>query len=324
MNISKHVQILVLVLFQSFFLASYAATNQTIFTAIFAHGLGGQAFHGEAYSDFFCCPIIAENGPEWNHNIYGDNAGPEQSCLAQEDDIKVIEKQIETHLQENIVLLGVSKGAATMINTVGWLADNHPSYLNNVKAVILDSPFSCPETVAVNVVKHQIGGNIGECIGSSIDNSCIRPIVKKLETRIYPNYDPQGITPIKSIKQQWSHVDKDMVIVFVHSKKDQLISINDSRVLYLELKKLGFKNLYLIEAVDGAHGNVFWGSDKGGILEKLCLIYLKHDLPLPSLNDKYIESLIKRTGQQMLSAIQPSIKEVNQSLHPWLSWLGLV
>jgi hypothetical protein len=278
---------------------------QKPFVALYAHGLGGNATHGVYYREFIGCPITGKNGPEWN--CYP--SGPQQSCLAQDSDIQVVREQVEKHAHDNIILLGVSKGAATMINTVGWFACNSPHCLNAIKAVIIDSPFSNPERVAAHLVKRYLGS-----MGASM-----RSTFNFLETKMYPNYDPHGITPLKAITQQWHYVDRNMVVVFIHSQMDELISVNDSRLLYRELKKLHFANVYLIEASAGTHANVCWGPHKYEILEKLCLIYMKHGLPLPSgLSEQYREMLrgylTCTSGQQLLMDIQPSIENVTQRL----------
>ena len=71
----------------------------------------------------------------------------------------------------------------------------------------------------------------------------------------------------------WRQVkNKDMVIVFVHSQTDDFIQIDSSWRLYRELKKMDFKNLYLIEAEEGVHGVTFMRPAKQFVLEKLCLI----------------------------------------------------
>ena len=324
----------------SFFIATYAfqafgMNTNTEHHAIFAHGLGGDASQGCCYQDFIGCPITGNDGPEWDQTIHGDNRGPQQSHLAQDGDIEVIVKQIEANAEKNLILLGVSKGAATMINTVGWLASNDVNTLNCIKAVVLDSPFTSPETVAANIVKKQttnflspldswIAGGIGSSLGSSVDSSISRPLVTTIESKIYPNYDPAGITPIKAITEQWHAVDRDMVIVFVHSEEDSLITINDSRLLYHELKKMGFKNLYLIEASLGCHANAFWGPYGIFIKRYLCLIYRTHNLPLAELTYEEIHfqhSMTKEQQEFELQTLQPSLAQIRAKLYPyWPSW----
>ena len=299
--------------------------NSLKYVAIFAHGLGGDASQKCFYHDLIGCPIFGENGPEWNKDLYGHKAGPQQSCLAQRADIDIVTKQLNEHVKEDIILLGISKGAATMLNTVGWLAENNSVTLKNIKAVILDSPFASPEEVAANIIGETSKSFFGNTIGGSMKSSAssLSFAMKYGIKKNFPNYDQQGITPLKSVQNLWKNVDKNMVIVFIHSSKDSLISIDDSRHLYKELKKHGFKNLYLIEACDGAHGNVCWGPDKASIFEKLCLIYVKHNLPLPHLLPSQritsLQNFHTKQNQYLLSTIQPSIEEIDNKLHSWRS-----
>ncbi len=237
--------------------------------AIFAHGLGGDADQRIYYHDTIGCPIVGQNGPEWDRTKYGHNIGPQQSCLAQEDDIFVITKQIKKYTQENknIILFGVSKGAATMINTIAWLATHNPDLLKNINAVILESPFASVEKVVARIV------------GINFDEQT-KHTNKSIAHEYFPNYNPENITPIKSVTSMWDTVNRNLVIVFVHSKQDKLIDITDSQLLHGTLKQKNFKNLYLIEAQTGQHANIFWGPDRKHILEKLHEIYRKHNLPI--------------------------------------------
>jgi hypothetical protein len=302
--------------------AMHSTKNHTEYTTIFAHGLGGDRKQVQYYENAVIGgKIIAENGPEWQDREYFETRRPElESCLAQDADIKVITQQMEKLPNENIILLGVSKGAATMINTMGYLSVQKSPRLNNIKAVIVESPFAVPENVALNIIRKSCGSFFGPCMKTSCDTSLGHYVLKKIETKLYPNYKPKGITPIKAVKEQWNNVDKNTVIIFIHSKTDTLISINDSRLLYSELQKLGFKNLYFIEALNGEHGNVFWGPDQDSVIKKLSLIYAKHNLPLTELNLALIKSIDSKQEQALLTEMQPSEKEVYQMLHPWKAW----
>ena len=276
------------------------SAQQQQWRAIFAHGLGGNAEHMIRYQNFIGCDIIGENGPEVL-SLNPRTIDPRQSCLAQDNDIAVVTRQIRAQEEQNpLVLMGVSKGAATMINTIGWLADNQPQELNKIKAVILDSPFASPESVGVNVAYQNTCSLMPSPVAWLASSIAI--------PQVYRNYDPHDITPIKAITNQWHKVDRNLVIVFIHSTQDTLISYRDSRRLYGELKKLGFNNLYLIQT-RGEHGKIFWGPSQEMIRFNLYAIYRKHDLPMPDnfTYDFYPEEKLFRT-------IQPSVYESSSSL----------
>lgn len=129
--------------------------------------------------------------------------------------------------------------------------------------------------------------------------------------------------------------------MYIHSIPDELISINDSRQLYIELKKLGFKYVYLIEAKEGGHAQAcFYDADYGmgygiarpEIMKRLCAIYAKHELPLfPDLNklnpkiQQYkpaLEAFCKpdvvntQECQKLLAEMQPTIAQVEKRINP--------
>ncbi|MFH1832306.1 MAG: hypothetical protein ABH827_05920, partial [bacterium] len=231
---SFHAGFFALVLsFCGFVAQNLGAAGAVNYKAIFAHGLGGKKDFGQYYGPLMGCPIIGENGPEWDKSKYWTGVGPGKSCLAQQGDIDVVVKQIEANQKDNLILFGVSKGAATVLNTVGYLAENKPEYLKNIKAVIADAPFAKPENVAAQMVGNIASGFWGR-VGAKV---------------MYPHYEITGITPYKAVTQMWANsvVDRNMVVTFIHGRGDRLISINDSRCLYIELKKLGYKNVYLLE-----------------------------------------------------------------------------
>jgi hypothetical protein len=311
--------------------ASFSHNNSQkmpFYINIFAHGLGGTAGSGlKGYKEFIGGFITGKNGPEWNADLYGKYAGPLQSSLAQEADIAVVADQIVQYPHAKLILSGVSKGAATMVNTVGWLAVNNPLLLERVAAVIVESPFDSMESAAANmmhtVVEKFGSAHIATDAETTLDSYCVRPLGKYFERVRFKNYKSDGISPIKAVREMWPHVNKNMVVVFVHSQEDEVISVNASRILYATLKEHGFQNLYYIETEKGAHANVFWGADKKLVLEQLCYIYIQHGLPLPhEMSADVAELLLERfekDSKVVLAAMQPTVGEINARVHPWLS-----
>ncbi|MFH1832104.1 MAG: hypothetical protein ABH827_04885 [bacterium] len=324
------------------------AMQQDSYRAIFAHGLGGTILQMRFYNQFFGCKMIGEEGPEWASVWSKKDSGVKQSCLGQNDDINVIVKQLETCFKEKkeVVGVAVSKGAATWINTIGWLAELRPKYLAHIKALVLESPFATPATIPV----HAFGNFLG--IERLINMFGCSQVPEEFVRSQYKNYNPKGITPLKAITTQWCKdaVDRNMVVVFLHSKKDRLISINDSRRLYIELKKLKFKNVYLIEIAAGEHANICFDSRwhvKEDILEKLSVIYAYNKLfkimPVVGktfrsrLREFYIEKgeskmvtqdegltfdeeffvqsiELTEAGKDLLQEMQPSIEQVQERM----------
>lgn len=278
---------------------------------IFAHGLGGNKKSGERlYKNIIGGKIIGENGPDVNFR--------HQTCLAQDADINIVIEQIKENSEKNLTLSGISKGAATMINTIGTLSEQKPELLQHVKAVIIDSPFISPESVVHNVIRSKFPRFFQGIIDETLKTTPLRFLTKYALKKLYPAYDPKKITPLKSIQELWRNVDKNIVIILIHSQKDSLINVNDSRMLYLELKKLGFNNLYFIETTQGAHGKADWGIENDLVLQALHGIYLKHNLPFPQgfnrrekeLNDADRDSLFSQ-----LLTFQPTIEEISKKMY---------
>jgi len=273
---------------------------------IFGHGLGADFNHVDAYKRYGVIPqsfeCLSKNGPEVS------NGGPTASCLAQDGDIDVIIGEIEAACEKygrdcKIVLVGVSKSAATMLNTIGKLASIKSEHLKNIKAVILDSPFADANDVACDVV-------CPKRLAYSIVKSSLKIAVKMLINKVaYKNYDPYGIQPIKAVREEWGDVDKDMLIVFFHSKDDALINVSHSKLLSDEIRALGFKNTYFIQTSGDVHANIFWGNWSEFTLTRLWSIYKKYELPLPSEDEIIVHNSVK---QALRDVKKMSIEEMNK------------
>jgi len=277
------------------------------FNYVFCHGLGGDQNQVGYYHGFGIIPtkvsderIFSENGPEVGNLGLSD--------LAQQRDIDVLVGQIRqiSSDESDIIGVAVSKGAATWINAVGQLASSEEGQqeIRKIRALVLESPFADAIDIAHSFAQRPLF-----YMGLSGDNSVYRWAEKTALTSIYPNYDPEGISPIKSVKELWGNVDRNLIIVFIHSKQDGLIPVNHSRQLYLELKKLGFENLYLIETEYGQHANVFWdGKNRNEPFEMLCYIYDHHDLPV------FDDYRAPSNQGELLAGMQPSIETVQKRI----------
>ncbi len=299
-----------------------AAVPQAL-TGIFAHGVGGKAAPlVEQYGAIFG-PLVGRDGPEWDAGVHGSSVGRWRSCLAQQGDIDVIVAQLEERLRDysgaGTMLVGVSKGAATMFNTIGYCAEHRPDLLAGLRLVVFDSPFRSPESAARQIAYAAAGGVSGwipwlagspiRLIGSLMPDSCSSLGV----SAVYRKYDWAGVTPERSL-DGWRNpaIDRDMVIIFIHSQEDAAISVNDSRYLYRELLKLGYKNVYLIEAKRGRHGAVLWDHDKDAIYYCLDAIYQRHGFSsssssvlglIPAIRDRELDRVAKPTLEEVAARI---------------------
>ncbi len=281
MNLSK----LFLTLALTCNLLTFCQDNEKEFNYLFVHGLGGDRNQIRPYIDYkvikkgIACHSF--NGPEVNEGSFF------KSCLGQEDDIEQISDGItDKNISNPLIGVGVSKGAATLINTVGSQA------IPNIKALVLESPFANASEVVRN---HKLArySALGFLFGGD-----------RLAKWSFPNYKPDGIQPIKVVNK----IPRDVPIMIFHSKKDALIDIEHSRKLYLELIKENRDNVYLIETEDGDHANVIWNQTRKNlfILNVIHEFYKKYNLP-------YCPELIKNID---LKKFQPSLKEIQKKLMP--------
>jgi len=234
-------------------------TRKTV--GIFAHGLGGNASQVRNYRSLFDCDCIGVNGPEVAHDFFS-------SCLGQDGDIDAIVQEIIKQVKagNDIIGIGFSKGAATWINVIGWLAENKPELLKYIKVLILDSPFAAPENVSVKAFEQleQVKKSGEMSVGASISD-------------LFKNYDADGRTPIKAVTEQWGQIKKkDMLIVLTHSNGDNLINIKDSRLLCAAMVKYGFKP-YFIQMSMGRHGMAF-SDPHNKVIDKIRTVFVKYKM----------------------------------------------
>lgn len=176
-------------------------------------------------------------------------------ALAQTADIESLSNAcIKVKEQNNLdllVLVGVSRGAATSIN---YLCIKGAQL---IKAAVLECPFA-----RYSSIEHLF----------SPAAKIINPL------------DPYTLITSSALT---------IPILLVHSQKDTLIPIKDSRELYAALKKSGNKDVYLLELTQGAHANCQSGSE--GRKYEACVhaFYKKygipHDATLASQGTKYLE-----------------------------------
>lgn len=200
---------------------------------------------------------------------------PKRVSMGQMNEIRALDDEIHK-LNSDTVLFGHSLGAATVIT---YLATCQPL---TVKAVILEAPFDTVETV----VNNKAGIFSWTGIGSLVRGFA------------YPGYDSSGIKPLHCI----SRLNKDIPIIFIHSKKDTLIPVASSRNLYCELKKAGHTKVHLFELSQAGHNNATTSPDADDYQHVVHAFYKKYGLPH--------DALCAQVGESLLAKTQPSITEV--------------
>lgn len=246
-----------------FFLNSFAEDKVGF---LFSHGIGGNQYQINWYkksgwSAWFILDGICQsfNYPEVENE---NQINKMKICFAQENDVATLRNSYESFLVseklDKIVLMGLSRGASTIIN----FAAQRPKSL---AAIIIESPFDSIESVIeYQLTKKYIGWVPG-----------LKSIVHYMIQKNYPVYNKFGLKPINEIKK----IDPNLPILFIHSKADTLISIDSSRRLYWELKKNKYQHVYFLELESGAHANYQFGSDSNKYQATVHAFLAKYNLP---------------------------------------------
>lgn len=274
-------------------LLSMEAKNSEIthYDYIFAHGFGPTQKDVRIHCQTYCnnC-VIGKRINQWNYPrntvaedvlcpFFNDTQNLRNSCLGQEADIAVLVKAIDGAIAQNpehkIIGFGVSRGASTWINTIGLLAQRDPQKLLHIAALVLESPFCDSRLVARSLVIDKLLYRVGLDSHTVVTNW----IAKKGLQLFFKNHNPDGMQPIKSIREMWQNVPKELPIFFIHSQQDMTIPINHSRKLAKALIDAGFSNVCLAETPMGNHANLFWGKSWAIAQAYLHFFYKLNRLP---------------------------------------------
>jgi len=208
--------------------------------------------------------------------------------MAGAQDIQELHKTIESIPQNNnIILFGCSRGAATVINELG---QNNPA---NIIAIILDaSPANMSETI------HPALAKLG--IHTSYD--------KTIFSTLFPKHEKETITPLESIKKI---KDKNLPILLIHSQDDSKVPYSHSLRLYKTFLENGFKHVYLATISQGRHAFLLQDPQiKDIYLQAVHSFYKIHNLPF---NEKYAQNDIT-LYQPRIDDIEKKIKEFEEVL----------
>ena len=208
----------------------------------------------------------AQNSTDWSFQscigsmvskILGKPVNPANMHMGQANDIIRLQKIIEnTPKNDNLILFGCSRGAATIINS---LAESNS---NNVKALVLDAiPSDIPATIKPFLANIGIHPNYANTIFSFI----------------FPAYPKNSQTPLQAISKI---INKNLPILLLHSKTDSKVSVIHSYKMYQEFVQQGFTNVHLIVLPEGAHSYLLQNEKvKELYLQAVHHFYKKYNLP---------------------------------------------
>lgn len=221
----------------------FLMANQSLeaYVTVFAHGLGGDKEQGSYYHlDFGNNGFIEGTLKTFN---FADYKNPFTSCLGQENDISFLHAACKN--LNGVILVGVSRGAATIINYVGTM---HPK---NIRALVLESPFDKVESIT----NHLNAQNPNHSFKLSY----------------YPNYNPNGLHPINVVDK----ISPEIPVLFIVSQADALIPAHTITPLYEKLKSAEHKKVHILMLKHGKHANILWGKE-GTMFKNVVHAFYKH------------------------------------------------
>jgi len=232
---------------------------------IYSHGclcnkLIAKIFHTSIQRRNKICPNAFMIGPMKSFN-YSDYLNPFSTYLAQENDVKRLHQACAPY--KKVILVGVSRGASTIIN---YLGNYKPT---NIIAAVIESPFDHFD----NILEHVMATHI---IYKRIINNNNKQKVKRRLLRVFcRNYKYNGLHPIDAAP----NISKDIPLLIISSDQDKLIPAWSTKNIYDALTQAGHKKSYLLACKNGSHGLISWGKDGALMRNVIHAFYKHHDIP---------------------------------------------
>jgi len=239
---------------------------------LFSHGLADDAGQATRYLEPLdgeksirgSCPTIMEepcmafNYPDASLKVWRAN-------LAQDGDIAALEhaynQVLEQDPEADIILIGVSRGAATAL---GFLGTANPS---RIRAVVLESPFDSVDMLITRQLD-RLFANPSKGLANGLH--------KRLVPAILRGYRPDGPTPADAIP--W--IPTDLPILVVCSLKDGIVPVGSSIAVYHQLRETAHDNVHLLELDRGEHARIKRSSAEGKRYRNVVHAFFKsYDLP---------------------------------------------
>jgi alpha-beta hydrolase superfamily lysophospholipase len=198
--------------------------------------------------------------------------------LGQEADIATLKKAYlktrKDYPNAEIVLIGLSRGASTIIN---FLAEHQPTH---IKAVILESPF---DTVA-GVIDHF-------CKQANMASKPLLDMSQKILSWV-SSYKPSGIQPIHTIHK----IPSTIPVLFICSKEDRVVPASGTITLYETLRLSGHSKAHILILDQGKHGFLLTGPQAKIYQSTVHAFYkhyrLDHDPIMANFGMKYLHTFL--------------------------------
>lgn len=263
---------------------------------VFAHGLGAnqtqaaKLFKPHRQESILYGPTAVFDFPDAKKEDNDYNA--RYVNLGQTRDIQCLAhacNRTRQHLPDckEIVLLGVSRGSAAILNYAALYPDAP------VKAIVAEAPFDHLK----NIVKHLLKRFHLSWMPFS------KKIGMKLAQQRFHDLNINGLFPINTVTK----INKNIPILLVHSQKDAVIPITSVYTLYIALRTSGHDHVYLLDLPSGDHGKLMFSSNALAYQNVVHAFYKKYNLP------HHAQSAYK--GEKILKYCQPTIQEIKYRLY---------
>jgi len=187
--------------------------------------------------------------------------------------------QAENTHDDGVILIGMSRGATTILNFIGHYKPE------KVRALVIESPFDSTQSIVNNLLKR--------CYIDQIPGA--RTCGHYLLGGLFWHHSAVGERAIESIAM----IDTQVPILIVCSKQDQLIPSDSSILLYKTLRKRGHQKVHIFIAQQGRHGRILHGPDGTKYQQITHAFYKKYD----ASHDPYLADL----GAYLLEQSQPEL-----------------
>lgn len=270
----------------TFSIASTAqVTTQTV--TLFSHGIadtwkqvrqyvksyskGDSIHYNERY--LINTPYVSFNYPDATDRFYRVNYN--EASFGQENEIgrlyNAYQKTNERFENCDIILWGLSRGASNLAIFAGCYQ------LDNVKAIILESPYFTMGEVIASIMKKK---NLDQWLPLSYGETVAEFIFKK--------YTRYGYSPANCIE----NISKDIPIFIICSEEDHLVPCSSSINVYKKLVECGHTHVYIFITKQGRHAAILQGPEGEQYQHVLNAFYKKYNLAYNAADAEKGESIL--------------------------------
>lgn len=247
---------------------------------LFSHGIAAKWNQVEQYVNdatrrIIHSPYVSFNYPDATNKFYRVNYN--ESSFGQDNEIgrlhNAYQKMMKKFEHCDVILKGLSRGAANHI----IFASRYTSELDNVKAMVLESPYFIMDDVIANMIKRfnlegwfelSWGQTLAECI--------------------FKKYTRHGYSPANTL----ADIPKDMPILLICSEEDHLVPYTSTITIYKKLIESGHTNVYIFVAKQGRHAAILQGPEGEKYQQIVNAFYKKYNLPHCPIAAKKGKSLL--------------------------------